>query len=132
MPIKWKILKTGLSGSSLDKPSMWIDQYGVSHCCWILSGELRYARFMGFDWECLGQKVSDSADISIYKSCVALNEERNPLVIYKDQDGTWMSKWNGSFWEDKSGGVISENTYGATIIGQSPILSFLICDESDG
>ncbi len=132
MGINWKILKTGLSGSLSDAPAMWIDQYGTSHCVWVKSGEIRYARFMGIDWEYLGNKISDSTAPILYRHCVALDSARNPMVIYGDQTGVWVTRWNGSFWEDKFGGIVTDAPYSATIVGSSPVLSFAISGGETG
>jgi len=129
--MKWKTLKTGLSGSKEEAPSMWVDVYGVIHCAWTTSGEIRYASFSGLEWEMSNYQISKSQN-TLFKSCIAIDENRQPAIIYKNVDGIWVSKWNGLYWEDKYGGSFSlfssqssesssdSNIYGtgATIVGE--------------
>lgn len=130
MTAQWKILKTGLSGSSSETPRMWVDEWGTAHCCWILGDNLKYSRFMGFDWECLGENVASSDGVSIYKSCIAINENRQPVVLYRDSGELCASEWDGFLWNKISSGFEDEDVLGASIIGQSPLLVFCFCSES--
>lgn len=125
MSIEWKMLKTGISGQQ-DYPSIWIDEYGVIHCVWIVSGEIRYSRFIGFAWESLGSSISNSKQNSIYKSCVSIDVNRFPSILYKNDDGLWVTKWNGEYWDDCYGGAIFTSFLGATIVDGNDLRVFLI------
>lgn len=104
--MKWKTLNTGLSGTEAEYPSMWIDPYGVIHCAWTISGEIRFSRFIGIDWETSDSKVSDLKNNRLFKSCITIDEDRYPAIVYGNEGDIFVSKWNGTYWEDKYGGPI--------------------------
>jgi uncharacterized membrane protein len=131
MTSNWKILTTGLTGQSDTAPSMWIDQYGIGHCAWVLNGEIKYARFTGLDWETLGTSVSSHLNNSLFLSGITIDGDRFPMLVYKNEDGIWLSKWNGRYWEDDCGGVIAASAFSATITSHDSIRAFTI-EEVNG
>ena len=118
------MLKTGMSNQ--DRPSIWVDKYGVIHCVWIISGEIRYSRFIGFAWESLGDTISNSKQNSIYNSCISIDVNHFPSILYKNDSGLWVSKWNGEYWKDKYSGSIFPSFLGATIVDGTELRVFLI------